>query len=92
MLTELIAAGQKSAENGNGNGEDIPEEDEEPDDELGLAADSEPDEDAVEELSAKDDHGAVRRYRFRHPTASGKTIAAAARDASSRRSSSGPAG
>ena len=24
-----------------------------------------------------EDHGAARRYRFRHPTASGKTIAAA---------------
>src|SRR5438445_657972 len=30
-----------------------------------------------EELTRVEDPGAVRRYRFRHPTASGKTIAAA---------------
>src|SRR5664279_27340 len=33
--------------------------------------------DDEELLGPKDDLGAVRRYRFRHPTASGKTIAAA---------------
>jgi ribonuclease E len=78
MLTELIAAVQKS-ENGNGhangNGEVEPaEEDDEPEDELGLASD-----DDDEELPPvpKEDPGAIRRYRFRHPTASGKTIAAA---------------
>jgi superfamily II DNA or RNA helicase len=74
MLTELIAAAQKG-ENGNGNGHtEEPEEEDEPDDELELAEgaeDEEPDEAPVE------DPGAVRRYRFRHPTASGKTIAAA---------------
>jgi superfamily II DNA or RNA helicase len=78
MLTELIAAVQKGAENGNGNGhaEDVAEEDDDADDELGLAAEAEADED--EELDAvANDEGAVRRYRFRHPTASGKTIAAA---------------
>jgi len=75
MLTELIAAAQK-AENGNGNGhaEDAPEEDDEPDDELHLASDG-VDED--EEPLPAEDPGAARRYRFRHPTASGKTIAAA---------------
>ncbi len=77
MLTELIAAAQKSGENGNGNGhaEDMAEEDED-DDELGLSPDSDTDED-IEEEPVQDDPGAVRRYRFRHPTASGKTIAAA---------------
>jgi ribonuclease E len=74
MLTELIAAAQRSEEpvNGNGNGlEDYEdEEDEEPEPE-GLE-DEEP-----EEVPAAADPGAVRRYRFRHPTASGKTIAAA---------------
>jgi ribonuclease E len=74
MLTELIAANQKS-ENGNGNGHVEEEDDDEPDDELGLAEDSD-DEDA-EPLTAEADPGASRRYRFRHPTASGKTIAAA---------------
>ena len=32
---------------------------------------------AEEEPPPEEDPGAVRRYRFRHPTASGKTIAAA---------------
>ena len=51
MLTELIAAVQKSAENGNGNGngnghaEDVADEDDDADDELGLAAEAEADED-----------------------------------------------
>jgi superfamily II DNA or RNA helicase len=80
MLTELIAAAQKSGENGNGNGngnaEDGAEEDED-DDELELSPDTETDEDVEEEEAVPDDPGAVRRYRFRHPTASGKTIAAA---------------
>jgi ribonuclease E len=79
MLTELIAAVQKS-ENGNGhpngNGEEPPsDEDDEPEDELELAAEAEPDDE--EPLPVEEDPGSVRRYRFRHPTASGKTIAAA---------------
>jgi ribonuclease E len=78
MLTELIAAAQKTGSNGNGNGhalEEAPvaEEDDEPEDELELATDEL--EDEPEPVIA--DPGAVRRYRFRHPTASGKTIAAA---------------
>ena len=78
MLTELIAAVQKS-ENGNGhangNGDEPPpEEDDEPEDELGLAPESDEEELPPE---PQEDPGAVRRYRFRHPTASGKTIAAA---------------
>ncbi len=76
MLTELIAAAQKSGENGNGHAEDVPDEDEE-DDELELSPDTETDEDIEDEVPVQDDPGAVRRYRFRHPTASGKTIAAA---------------
>ncbi len=80
MLTELIAAAQKGAENGNGNGnghaEDVADEDDDADDELGLAAEAEADEDE-EPAAVANDPGAVRRYRFRHPTASGKTIAAA---------------
>jgi superfamily II DNA or RNA helicase len=77
MLTELIAANQKAANgNGNGHGEEAPpEEDDEPEDELELAADG--DEELPEPLPVAQDPGAVRRYRFRHPTASGKTIAAA---------------
>src|SRR6185312_14983577 len=34
-------------------------------------------EELPDQLSAAEDPGAIRRYRFRHPTASGKTIAAA---------------
>jgi ribonuclease E len=75
MLTELIAANERMEEppNGNGNGaEPIEEEEEEP------AEDSTEDvlDDEVEEYTGPDP-GAIRRYRFRHPTASGKTIAAA---------------
>ncbi len=79
MLTELIAAHEREAEpngNGNGNGTAVVEEDE----------DVEPTEDSTEDVLDEEpeteeytgpDPGAVRRYRFRHPTASGKTIAAA---------------
>jgi ribonuclease E len=83
MLTELIHASQKENGNGNGNGAAAVEEahdridEDEGDDELGLAAElSEADAEAEEEYKGPDP-GAARRFRFRHPTASGKTIAAA---------------
>jgi superfamily II DNA or RNA helicase len=74
LLTELIAKIETTdEENGNGNGEALAAEelangDEEPEsaDDLEEVQEPEP-----------DDPGAVRRFRFRHPTASGKTIAAA---------------
>ena len=75
MLTELIAASQEQRyENGNGNGAVAldpveADEDEYEDVELDVEVDEPP--------PAAEDSGAVRRYRFRHPTASGKTIAAA---------------
>src|SRR6187455_1183684 len=78
MLTELIAATQRSAEeNGNGstNGSvaELVEEDED-EEYVDLADEAE----EAEEVGFKgEDPGASRRYRFRHPTASGKTIAAA---------------
>jgi len=78
MLTELIAAVQRQEENGNGgNGHAHVEElaDDEEDDEPLGEADAE--DEGLEPLSPEQDPGAVRRYRFRHPTASGKTIAAA---------------
>jgi superfamily II DNA or RNA helicase len=82
MLAELIAATQRAAdENGNGNGHaagngasaaEVELEDEPEDDyDAGYVEDG-----ALEEYTGPDP-GAVRRYRFRHPTASGKTIAAA---------------
>ncbi|MBD0338380.1 MAG: DEAD/DEAH box helicase family protein, partial [Thermoleophilia bacterium] len=79
MLTELIAMHQAEAPpNGNGNGavaEELEDEDDEPDDELGLPDGL--DELPEDEVPRRRDQGAVRRFRFRHPTASGKTIAAA---------------
>ena len=82
MLTELIAATQKAGPNGNGNGngnvvvgEEPADDDDELEDDLELATEELDDE--LEVVPAADDPGSIRRYRFRHPTASGKTIAAA---------------
>ena len=81
MLTELIAAHEREAElNGNGaaaevaEGEPDLEEEDEPADE---SSEDVLDEEVEEETYTGPDPGAARRYRFRHPTASGKTIAAA---------------
>ena len=85
MLAELIASTQRAAEeNGNGNGTanghgggngaSLAEA------ELDEEAEDDFDAGYVEELEPSfhgTDPGAARRYRFRHPTASGKTIAAA---------------
>jgi superfamily II DNA or RNA helicase len=77
MLTELIAANERHPDD-NGNGGSVtfteleaPEAEDEDDLDAGFV-----DEDALEAF-AGEDPGAARRYRFRHPTASGKTIAAA---------------
>ncbi len=72
MLTELIAANQVGPEPAalNGNGDGVVEPDEEEEEEVA-------EEDEPQPLSAEEDPGAIRRFRFRHPTASGKTIAAA---------------
>ena len=77
MLTELIAATQREddRENGNGNGHAVAEVDEEDDED--EAASDDVDDEEPPELTPEQDPGAIRRYRFRHPTASGKTIAAA---------------
>ena len=84
MLTELIASTQRAAdENGNGlsggigsgNGAVAETElEEEPEDDFDAGF---VDEKELEPAFHGSDPGAVRRYRFRHPTASGKTIAAA---------------
>ncbi len=79
MLTELIAATQVEPDlNGNGAAvaeeEEVVEEDEE---DLGVHLEEPSDELPLPEEHAGRDPGASRRYRFRHPTASGKTIAAA---------------
>ena len=78
MLTELIAATQKQVDDLNGNGKEHVEEleDDEDDDLDAVPSDGAADE-LPEPLSQEQDPGAQRRYRFRHPTASGKTIAAA---------------
>jgi superfamily II DNA or RNA helicase len=76
MLTELIALNQRDEEPENGNGYELVDEEEDEDEEpLDAAGEAEDDED--EPPRPQHDPGAVRRFRFRHPTASGKTIAAA---------------
>jgi superfamily II DNA or RNA helicase len=84
MLTELIAASQRYEEangNGNGNGHGATAEEleqqkvEDEDEDSTLVVEIEDAE--LPEEPQQDDPGAIRRYRFRHPTASGKTIAAA---------------
>src|SRR5713101_3370492 len=84
MLTELIAAHEREAgPNGNGHGAaevvdaeaEVEEDDDEPVEE--SAEDILDEEVEEDEEYTGPDPGAVRRYRFRHPTASGKTIAAA---------------
>ena len=79
MLTEMIAATQVEPElNGNGAAvEEAEAETEEDDDDLGVHLEELPDDLVLPEEHAGSDPGASRRYRFRHPTASGKTIAAA---------------
>ncbi len=84
MLTELIAAVEKQNGNGNGNGatngsvapEDLAEEEEEDEDDIPVELDDDGEPDDLPP-PPHEDPGAERRYRFRHPTASGKTIAAA---------------
>jgi ribonuclease E len=82
MLTELIASHEKEAEpNGNGVVAEVVDVDAE------AEEDDEPVEESAEDVLGEEveedeqytgpDPGAARRYRFRHPTASGKTIAAA---------------
>jgi ribonuclease E len=68
MLGELISRHETKPENGNGALDDEPE---------ATGEDEDFDEDENGEPEARPDPGAVRRFRFRHPTASGKTIAAA---------------
>lgn len=80
MLTELIAANQRQLETAFANGHlpdqaEIEAEEEEEDNGFALPPESEDEEPAP--LTPEQDPGAVRRFRFRHPTASGKTIAAA---------------
>ena len=83
MLAELIARHEEHADNGNGNGtpaESPVEGDEELEDEGASEVDENGEDgegEEAEEFGLHNDPGAVRRFRFRHPTASGKTIAAA---------------
>src|SRR5512146_1271731 len=87
MLTELIAANEldAAAKNGNGNGNGTANGDLAVAEAAAEDEEDEPVEDSTEDALPEDpelgftgpDPGAVRRYRFRHPTASGKTIAAA---------------
>ena len=78
MLTELIAAAQREPEAVEEAEDDFEEEEEYENGDSGENGEVIEGE-AIEEdeLPVATDSGAVRRYRFRHPTASGKTIAAA---------------
>jgi ribonuclease E len=79
MLTELIAAAQREVEAVVDEADEEFEDEEEYENgdggENGDGAALEAEEE--EEPPVGSDPGAIRRYRFRHPTASGKTIAAA---------------
>jgi ribonuclease E len=74
MLGELISRHEKHGENGNGNGNGRAEAQLEDEEELEEELEGE---EEAEEVAERPDPGAARRFRFRHPTASGKTIAAA---------------
>src|ERR671937_2426683 len=76
MLTELIAATQVEPDL-NGNGAAVEEAEEVEEEDEGVHLEERPEELVLPEEHKGKDPGAVRRYRFRHPTASGKTIAAA---------------
>src|SRR5919197_1014504 len=81
MLTELISSHEKQGDGDNGKGafaeEPLVEEEDDDDDAVGVASGAAAVDEAEEHEWTGPDPGAVRRYRFRHPTASGKTIAAA---------------
>jgi superfamily II DNA or RNA helicase len=79
MLTELIAFNQRQVEAAFANGH-LPDEaelEEEEEEENGFGESHPGEEEEPVELTPEQDPGAIRRFRFRHPTASGKTIAAA---------------
>src|SRR5437870_8018 len=75
MLTELIALNQREDE-AEPNGYELDEDDGDEDEDVEDTQDDDEAEDLAQP-SPQTDPGAVRRFRFRHPTASGKTIAAA---------------
>ncbi|MBM3678550.1 MAG: hypothetical protein FJW96_11810, partial [Actinobacteria bacterium] len=82
MLTELIAANQRDDDEievgaTNGGLADVETEAAEIEDEDDIDAGFMDEDVELEPVYTGPDPGAVRRYRFRHPTASGKTIAAA---------------
>jgi ribonuclease E len=88
---EVGEADEDEDEDGEDDEEDDDEEDDEDEDEdagdavdgeVGVAVEADADEDGEDEAEIApepeiDDPGAARRYRFKHPTASGKTVAAA---------------
>src|SRR5687767_14813803 len=76
MLTELISNIEHPAENGGPENGVVEEEVPAGDEEEPLLEVDQVDDDDLDEAAPRTDLGAVRRFRFRHPTASGKTIAA----------------
>jgi hypothetical protein len=77
MLTELIAASQRQPEAVADEDDEFEEDEYEENGENGDSADELEELEQQGESLPQTDPGAIRRYRFRHPTASGKTIAAA---------------
>ena len=80
MLTELIALNEDPGDANGGDPTAAQDPDEPPSNEDAIEDEDEPEnslEDDAELEEEIDDPGAGRRFRFRHPTASGKTIAAA---------------
>jgi ribonuclease E len=75
MLTELISNIEHPAENGGPENGAVDEEAPGSEEEEPLLEVDQVDDD-LDEPAPRSDPGAVRRFRFRHPTASGKTIAA----------------
>jgi ribonuclease E len=81
MLTELIAMNEATREATNGNGHlseaEVAALEAEEDEEHRAEVDGADEAENGSASPQQPDPGAVRRFRFRHPTASGKTIAAA---------------
>ena len=76
MLTELISNIEHPAENGGPENGAVDEEAPGGEEEEPLLEADQVDDEDLDEPAPGSDSGAVRRFRFRHPTASGKTIAA----------------
>ena len=76
MLTELIATAAEGRERQRQRARGAGRDDDEPDDDLELEPDGASTRRSTSRCRSPTTPAPIRRYRFRHPTASGKTIAA----------------